>query len=87
MDKLSLLQISERNKERREFSTMGECVQTHRGAMDWSSKGGGEGRGKQGVWDQCTHTTIYKVDDQQGPCVKHRELYPVFCNSLYGERI
>ena len=33
------------------------------------------------------HTTIYKIDKQQGPTVKHRELYSVFCDNLYGKRI
>ena len=33
-----------------------------------------------------THTiTVYKVDNQQGPTVQHRELYSVFCNNPYGK--
>ena len=27
------------------------------------------GRDKLGVWDEHTHTTIYKIDNQQGPTV------------------
>ena len=27
------------------------------------------GRDKSGAWDEHTHTTIYKVDNQQGPTV------------------
>ena len=27
---------------------------------------------------QQKHTTIYKIDDQQGPAVEHRELYSIF---------
>ena len=29
----------------------------------------GRGRDKSGAWDECTHTTIYKIDNQQGPIV------------------
>ena len=31
--------------------------------------GGGGGRDKLGVWDWHIHTTIYKIDNQQGPTV------------------
>ena len=34
-----------------------------------------------------THTLLYKLDNQQGPNVQHRELYSIFCNDLYGKRI
>ena len=34
--------------------------------------GGGD---KLGVWDQQIHTTIYKIDKQQGPTVQHNILY------------
>jgi len=27
------------------------------------------GRNKLGVWDEHIHTTIYKIDNQQGPTV------------------
>ena len=30
---------------------------------------------KLGVWDSHIHTTIYKIDKQQGPTVEHKELY------------
>ena len=33
------------------------------------------GRDKLGIWDSQIHTTIYKIDKQQGPTVRHRELY------------
>ena len=33
------------------------------------------------------HTTIYKIDNQKGPTVQHKELYPKFCNNLYEKRI
>ena len=28
------------------------------------------------------HTTIYKIDNQQGSTVEHRELYSILCNNL-----
>ena len=28
-------------------------------------------------------TTIYKIDNQQGPTVQHKELYSIFCDNLY----
>ena len=34
-----------------------------------------------------THTTVYKIDNQQGPTVQHRELYSITCNNLYGKRV
>ena len=33
------------------------------------------------------HTTIFKMDNQQGPTVEHRELCSVFCSNLNGKRI
>ena len=35
---------------------------------------------------QQKHTTIYKIDDQQGTAVEHRELYSIFHNDLYGKK-
>ena len=35
----------------------------------WLPKGKGGGRDKSGVWDKHIHTTIYKIDKQQGPTV------------------
>ena len=37
---------------------------------------------KSGTSVEYTHTTIYKKDNQQGPTVQHRELYPIFCDNL-----
>ena len=34
-----------------------------------------------------TLTTIYKIDNQQGPTVQHKELYSIFCDNLYEKRI
>ena len=36
---------------------------------------------------QLLHTSIYKIDNQQGPSVWHRELCSIFCNNLHGKRI
>ena len=46
--------------------------------------GGGD---KSGAWDEHTHTTIYKIDNQQGPTVQHRELYSIFWANLYEKII
>ena len=32
------------------------------------------------------HTTVYKIGNQRGPTVEHRELYSILCNNLYGKR-
>ena len=32
-------------------------------------KGESGGRDKLGVWDKHIHTTVYKIDNQQGPTV------------------
>ena len=47
----------------------------------------GQGRDKLGDGDSYVDTTIYKVDNQQGPRVQHRELYSVLCNNLNGKSI
>ena len=47
----------------------------------------GERGDKSGAWDKQTHTTIYKIDNQQGPTVRHRELYSIFYDNLYEKRI
>ena len=33
-----------------------------------------------GVWDQQMQTIIYRMDEQQGPTVEHRELYSISCD-------
>ena len=38
------------------------------------------GRDSQGVGDGHVHTAIFKIDNQQGPTVKYRELFSIFCN-------
>ena len=32
------------------------------------------GKDRLGVWDGHVHTATFKIDNQQGPTVKHREL-------------
>ena len=44
-------------------------------------------RDKLGVWDWHIHTTIIKIDNQQGPLVYHGELCSIFGNSLNEKRI
>ena len=45
------------------------------------------GRDSQGVWDGHVHTAIFKMDNQQGPTVQHRELCSVLCGSLDGRGV
>ena len=46
-----------------------------------------EGRDRQGVWDGHGHTAAFKVDNQQGPTVQHRELCSMLCGSLDGRGV
>ena len=46
--------------------TKQKYIHRHRTNL-WLSKGERQGGYKLGVWDQYIHTTIYKIDKQQGP--------------------
>ena len=46
----------------------------------WRGKGGE--RDKLGDPDSYIHTTVYKIDKQQGPTVQRGELYLISCNNL-----
>ena len=50
-------------------------------------RGNVRGRDKSGAWDEYMHTTAYKLDDQQGPSVQHRELSPILSDNLYEKII
>ena len=50
-------------------------------------RGNMAGRNKSGAWDEYMHTTAYKLDDQQGPSVQHRELSPILSDNLYEKII
>ena len=43
------------------------------------------GRDRLGVWDGSVPTAIFKIDNQQGPTVQHRELCSILCNKLNGK--
>ena len=45
----------------------------------------GWGRDSQGDWDGHVHTAIFKIGNQQGCTVQHRELYSMLCGSLEQE--
>ena len=53
----------------------------------WLSVGEGGGRDRLGVWDWHVHIAIFKIDNQQGSTVEHRELCSIFCNNLNGKII
>ena len=46
-----------------------------------------EGRGSWGVWDRQVHTAIFKMGNQQGPPVEHRELCSVLRGRLDGRGV
>ena len=58
--------------------------ETHKQTYGYQ-RGNTGGKDKLGVWDQQIHTTIYKIDNQEGPTVQHRDLYSIYCNNLYGK--
>ena len=39
------------------------------------------------AWDEHMHPAVYKIDNQQGTTVQHRELYPIFCDNPKERRI
>ena len=50
-------------------------------------KGDRWGKDGLGVWHLHMHTTVYGMGGQQESAVECRELFPVFCDNLYGKRI
>ena len=38
------------------------------------------GMDKSRAWDEHTQTIIYKIDNEQGHPMEHRELYSIFCD-------
>ena len=51
------------------------------------AKGGKWQGGINWEFETDTYTTIFKIENQQGPTLQHKELCSVFCNNLNGERI
>ena len=37
-----------------------------------------EGKGSEGVWDGHVHTAIFKIGNQQGPNIQHKELRSIY---------
>ena len=63
--------------------------QTHR-RREWIygyQRGKGFGKHTLGVWNWQEKTALFKMDNQQGPIVQHRELCSVLCNNLNGKKI
>ena len=44
-------------------------------------------RDTYGLWDGHVHTAIFKMDNQQGPNVQHRELCSMLWGSLDGKGV
>ena len=58
-----------------------EQKQTHRrGKQTCGFQGGGEGVDGLGVWGQQMQNITFRMDNQSGPTVQHRELYPMSCD-------
>ena len=51
----------------------------------WLSKGIGDGRDKIGAWNQHIHTSICKIDNQQGPTVSTGK-YTQYLMITYNEK-
>ena len=47
----------------------------------------GGGEGQSGSLDRRVHMSMFKMDNQQGPTVEHRELCPVLCGGLDGRAV
>ena len=45
------------------------------------------GKDSQVLWEGHVHTTVFRMDDQQGPTVQHMELRSMFCASLDGRGV
>ena len=45
------------------------------------------GRDSLGVWDGHIHTDVFKMDNQKGPTVQHRQLCSMLCGSLDGRGV
>ena len=43
-----------------------------------------EGRESQGLWEGYVYTVTFKMDNQQGPIVQHKELCSMLCARLDG---
>ena len=52
-----------------------------------ASGGRREGRHSQGVWDGHVRTAVFKLENQQGPAVEHKELCSMSCGSLDGRGV
>ena len=70
------------------FKVLWVFKQTHRRRKQSYGYQKGSGWGDNlGSWDWHVHTTTFKIDNQQGPTVYHKELCSTFCNNLNGKRI
>ena len=70
------------------YST-GNSAQSYSAAWMGEEFEGGRmgGRDSLRVWDGHVHTAIFKMDNQQGPTVQHRELCSMLWGSLDGRGV
>ena len=52
-----------------------------------ASGGRREGRHSQGLWGGHVHTAVFKMENQQGPAVEHKELCLMSCGSPDGRGV
>ena len=52
----------------------------------WLPKRTGSRDGME-VWDWHVHTEVHGMTGQREPAVQYSELYPIFCENLYGKRL
>ena len=52
----------------------------------WLPRVRGQGRDGVGVWGQQMQIVIYRMDEQQGAPVEHRDLYSIFCDKPSWKR-
>ena len=60
-------------------------IHKHRNKLVVAKRETGRGSDGLGVWDSQRWTIIYRMDQEQGPTVKHRELSPVSYDSHSGK--
>ena len=76
---LKKIQMNLFTKQKQTYRYQKQTYGYQRGNVVWEDR--------LGAWDEHTHTTLYKINNQQGPAVEHRELYSTFCDNLYEKRI
>ena len=62
------------------LSTKQKKTHRHREQTCGCQGGGGQGEGWTGVWGWQMQIITFRMDEQQGPNVQHRELHSISCD-------